>query len=102
MFEITGGKGFKITFQNGVTVSVQSGSMNYCLNYCQNRAKKIEMPLSEFEGGTKSVDAEIAMFKDGEIISQKCPFIPSGDDVLGWVSPEEVLKILNWAANYKG
>jgi hypothetical protein len=33
MFEITGGKGFHVTFENGNTVSVQFGSVNYCQNY---------------------------------------------------------------------
>ena len=32
-FQITGGRGFKMTFPNGYTVSVQFGSMNYCGNH---------------------------------------------------------------------
>ena len=33
MFEVTTGKGFHVTFENGWTVSVQFGPGNFCDNY---------------------------------------------------------------------
>lgn len=86
MFSLTG-EGFQITFQNGVTVSVQFGSGHYCSNrgpigsvapsYCPN--------------------AEVAIWG----ASKKCYLTSQffgGDNVEGWLTSEQVLEALNWAA----
>ena len=90
-FAITGGRGFHITFANGVTVSVQFGGGNYCNNYNVS----VMAPTSE------SNNAEVAVFKKSYGGWLTLEFDPeAGDDVLGYQSPEDVLRLLNWAAAY--
>ena len=95
-FRITSGKGFQITFDNNVVVSVQFGGGNYCSN------KKIKI------GSARTMDifccsnAEIAVFRDsdkaGKWLTKKV--MPTqGDDVVGYITPNELLKVLNKAAN---
>ena len=96
MFKITFGKGFHMTFPNGVTVSVQFGSGNYC----DNRWKFAEeFTKNEILG---CPNAEVAVWdRDGNwILREYNPEL--SDDVDGWQTPEQVLALLNWAANYKG
>ena len=93
MFKITHGKGFHMTFENGVTVSVQFGAGNYCDNH------DADFPL-DIPKSTVSSNAEIAIWdKSNKWITTE--FMDKGDDVLGWLTPEEVLKALNWASSYK-
>lgn len=73
--------GFHMTFENGWTISVQFGSGNYISN-------------REHEG--TSADAEIAAWPaSGEWYT----FEDSGDQVLGWQSPADVLRWMNFFAN---
>ena len=91
-FSITDGKGFKIKFANGFTVSVQFGPRNYCANYPKNT---MEEPRIAGENG--SPNAEVAWWgPDGNFI----PF-ENNDDVKGYQSPEEVLQLLSKAAKAK-
>lgn len=79
-FKITGGKGFQITFPNGVTASVQFGRGNYC----ENRFKSIPT-----ETDCESSSAEVFAYdKDGNSIGNP----------QGWQSPAEVLEFLNSCA----
>jgi hypothetical protein len=73
-------KGFTITFDNGVTVSVQFGYGNYC----EKRFEK-DSPFNH-----TSKDAEVLAWDkdDNELISPQ-----------GWQSPEQVLNLLNHFAN---
>jgi len=99
MFRINGGKGFQVTFKNGVTVSVQFGVGNYCKDY--NKFPVIEDYIKESKEQAEngSPNAEIAIFnKDGWLTKE---FKDDGDDVLGYKTPEQVLKALNWAKKYK-
>ena len=83
-FEISNQKGFQITYKNGYTVSVQFG----CGNYCTNR----DLPIEDYGKAVPASDtAETAlMTKDG--------FVPyQGDDVQGYMSPSEVLKLMVYA-----
>lgn len=94
-FAITGGAGFHITFDNGVTVSVQFGGCTYSQHHNE---------CAEYKGdgnGLRSVDAETAVFdKDGHWLTKT--YRPTADDdVFGWQSPEQVLDLLNWASKYK-
>lgn len=96
-FAITGGKGFHITFANGVTVSVQFGGGNYCANY----HAQIWPPPKE---DTESPDAEVAVFGSGGVRSGNWLtklWKDEGDDVVGYQTPDDVLSLLNWAVNYK-
>ena len=67
--------GFHMTFKNGYTMSVQFGKTNYS------------------DGGVTT--AEVAAWgPDGEWV-KLCEY----DDVKGWCSPDEVLKIMNMVAS---
>lgn len=76
--------GFHMTFDNGWTISVQFGSGNY---------------ISDRGHDGHSADAEIAAWgPDGEWYR----FEDSNDDqVLGWQSPDQVLRWMNFFANMK-
>ena len=83
-FEISNNKGFHITYKNGYTVSVQFGGGNYCTNR--------DLPIEDYGKSVPPSDtAETAlMTKDG--------FVPyQGDDVQGYMSPSEVLKLMVYA-----
>jgi hypothetical protein len=92
MFSITDGKGFQITFDNGVRVSVQFGEFSYCDNYTSKKYNP------------RSVDcknAEVAIIdKNGQWLTREY-YKNHNDDVKGYQTPEEVLKILNWAKKRK-
>ena len=74
-------KGFRMTFHNGMTISVQFGSSNYC-----SRRSLHSIVLSEMkEPITTSPDAEIAIWDaNGDW------FIFGSDQVKGFVTPDEV------------
>ena len=92
-FKIIGGKGFHITFPNGITVSVQFGAGNYCDNYYSDWSEK---------GTIESNDAEVAMWKEGgEWVTKEYIGKEDHDDVIGYQSIEEVWNILKWAEEYK-
>lgn len=98
MFAITAGKGFAVTFDNGVTVSVQFGGGNYCSRRDESIGAEREMDY------VTSHDAEIAIVGPG--VGRERPWLTKAfdpsqvDDVMGWVSPERVLEALAWAAAY--
>ena len=83
-------KGFHMTFENGLTISVQWGAGNYCDNYnsgdftCRTDAH--------------SNTAEIAVMYGREFIPID-PFVPEhcshDGTVCGWMSPEDVLYAMN-------
>ena len=80
-FEISNNKGFHITYKNGYTVSVQFGGGNYCTNR--------DLPIEDYGKSVPPSDtAETAlMTKDGFVEYQ-------GEDVQGYMSPSEVLKLM--------
>ncbi len=83
-FQISDQKGFHITYKNGYTVSVQFGGGNYCTNR--------DLPIEDYGKAVPPSDtAETAlMTKDGFVEYQ-------GDDVQGYMSPSEVLKLMVYA-----
>jgi hypothetical protein len=88
-FNITYGKGFQIRFQNGYMISVQFGATNYISN------------RSFFDFGVPSggsVDCEVAIFDKNDNYVRH-PNWKHGDNVKGWVSPEEMLELMNWCAS---
>lgn len=90
-FAITMHKGFQLTFENGIVASVQFGAGNYCENHTP-----MDFDFS-FSKDAKSDDAEIAAFRasDGRFVTQHVwPERCFCDDVVGWLSPEEVLEFL--------
>jgi hypothetical protein len=95
MFESTGGRGFQISFPNGLTVSVQWGYGLYCENKHKASARN-ETNAQACECYLRSVDAEVAVFRtDGGDWSTR-DFLPGiGDDVKGYCSPMEVADLIH-------
>ena len=96
-FISTQNKGFGITFDNGFTISVQWGTENYC----ENRNLNIDfedLPNPKEMNRWESRNAEIAVFdKDGKIVS-----VGERDDVIGWLTPNEVAKAIEIVSGYQG
>jgi hypothetical protein len=92
-FEIADNKGFRMTFKNGLTLSVQFGYGNYCdnhniENYDHNNYGKTPM---------KSDDAEIAIWMTDNMDWVTKYFYGNrrqGDDVMGYQTPENVAEII--------
>ena len=85
-FTATQNKGFRMKFDNGFSISVQWGSMNYCERKNMDDEHKAEMKKDFI----KSVDAEIAVFdSDGGMLA-----VGEHDQVIGWLSADEVAKCI--------
>jgi hypothetical protein len=90
MFCICEGKGFQMTFENGVTLSVQFGPANYCEN---RNVNDIHAPSKKSRW--KSKDAEVAILLPGGDFYK----IQEHDVVEGWQSVEDVCKWIELARN---
>jgi hypothetical protein len=114
MFKIIRGSGFHITFENGVTVSVQFSRGSYCNKYPNNDMYDKDIKFDKDMNIIKdwkdplplegSPNAEVAIWnKKGNWITEK--YLESigedEDDVIGFQTAEQVLDILNWAKSYK-
>jgi hypothetical protein len=103
MIKIIMGKGFHLTFDNGLTISVQIGSGNYCENYnnnTNNNTNSYNQLASQFSPESKN--AEVAIWKtDGGWITKEF-FEDLGDDVAGYVNTDEIADLIyrvkNWEA----
>tara|TARA_B110000902_G_scaffold250618_1_gene309989 strand:- start:293 stop:631 length:339 start_codon:yes stop_codon:yes gene_type:complete len=84
-FIATYNKGFQMKFDNGFSISVQWGTHNYCERKSFNT--NID-PVKERIW--ESMSAEIAVF-DSE---NKILPIGNEDSVIGWLTPDEVAKII--------
>jgi hypothetical protein len=97
--KITQNKGFRITFENGLTASVQWGLGNYCDN-------RSNFELG-FDGKTpaESNDAEVAVLNRHKDFMNLDQFLPeelrSGDVVAGWLTPDQIAEFLMAVKNYK-
>ena len=89
-------KGFHITFPNGLTLSTQFGGGNYGSNY--------DFPIGDErnERGMEADSVEIAVFESGKKgawrtreIAKAAGMEDPGDDVIGYVSIDEWLKIFD-------
>lgn len=91
-------KGFQMTFENGLTASVQWGAGNYCDNHFPS---DIDFSCSK---DAQSDTAEVAVIHNGNLINIE-RFLPeecSFDDVVaGWLTPEQVLCFLNKVKEYQ-
>lgn len=93
-FGVNQNKGFHITFENGVTISVQFGYGNYC----ENREKQ-ELSNAQRFKFTKSVNAEVGIWdKDSRWITKHCKALGTKGDVAGWLRPSTVAKAITWAS----
>ena len=85
-------KGLKLTFKNGITISIQIGTMNYCERKSYPSKYRSEMDLSE----VSSKDAEIAIWdKRGEWHSF------GEDTVKGWIESDEIAVWIEKCKNAK-
>ena len=84
-FTATENKGVRMNFENGFTISVQWGTMNYCekKNLGAEHGDEIKGPI------WKSTTAEIAVFNDEGIVP-----VGDSDEVIGWCSADEVAKVI--------
>lgn len=91
---ISGNKGFQLKFSNGFTVSVQFGPYNYCANgNLPPQAWGMDRATTPVP---KSPNAEVAVFHpNGEFL----PMAGVGDTVRGWVTPDDVARLISWAAS---
>lgn len=100
-FNITSGRGFHLTFENGYTVSVQFGPEHYCENRSNDPVSLLK-EQREFGADCESSDAEIAIWNDKgtwltayawkELFSEEL-----NDNVAGWLDTDTVAKAIAWA-----
>lgn len=93
MIKSTLNKGFHMVFENGLEISVQFGTGNYCKN------RNVLPNECEVDGITTSEDAEVAVFSpSGDIITDK---IFHGSDLyIGYVKPDRIAEMINVVKNY--
>ena len=98
MFVSTMRKGFHMTFENGLTASVQWGAGNYCDNHFPD-----DFDFS-YSKDAKSNTAEIAVWgEDKEFIDPQNFFsyeIGSDGDVAGYLTANQVVEFLSNVAAY--
>lgn len=81
----TSGKGFHMTFENGLTISVQWGYGNHCDNKFYNKSYLEELNVIKEKGLFTGETAEIAVWNaEGKWMSFE------HDQVKGWLSPDTV------------
>ena len=91
MFQLEN-NGYNMTFENGYTVSVR---WHKCINYITGRTVGCSTAAMEAMA-TDSMDAEVAVLDAaGEFL--ETPF-NEDDTVIGYQRPDDVLKIMEWAA----
>ena len=93
-FASTMRKGFHITFENGMTASVQWGAGNYCDNHFPDNTDDFYCKRD-----MQSNTAEVAVIYNGELIDFLEEFVPENfytdGMVAGYLTPEDVLYFLN-------
>jgi hypothetical protein len=88
-------RGFRITFVNGYTISVQFGTANYCEDYSK--------PVPKYPRDRKEFLAEVCPNAEIAIISPDGNFVSFGDGqgVRGHTDPDTFAKIVAWVAGQK-
>lgn len=92
---INNNKGFHMTFENGLTASVQWGLGNYCDNHFNYKLG--------FDGKTpaESDTAEVAVIRDGDLIPLNHFIDNVNDEVEGYLTPEQIVDFLVKVKDYK-
>lgn len=85
---LLGQSGFRITFENGYSVSTQFGPFNYCENRNENSGFNSKFYNKNDEPITSS-NAEIAVMDRDQNLLQIL-----NDGVAGWVDADSVFKIM--------
>ena len=95
--------GFKMTFANGLTVSVQWGPCNYCDNKALT-LEDVERTDYSYSTDAESNTAEIAIMLGNTIIRPHIILTNSRYSshyiTLGYLSPDEILSIINNVKEY--
>ena len=95
---ITDGKGFRITFENKWTISVQFGYGNYSDNYDLSRQSSETYESHQRragEGGSST--AEVAIIAPDNTFYSHPKF--DGDSVGGYMTSEEVAELIAWTSS---
>lgn len=98
-FESTMRKGFHMTFENGLTISVQWGAGNYCDNHFP---KDKDFTFSK---DAKSKTAEVAVldpfgeFIDPQMFMEK--YIDGDGEVAGYLDADTVAELIYNVSRYK-
>lgn len=90
-------KGFKMTFENGLMISVQWGAGNYCDNHFP---KDLDFSFSK---DATSNTAEVAIISANDEFLDPADFGLSGGDgqVVGYLTPDEVADLIYKVKNTK-
>jgi len=108
-FKLTDGRGFHLTFSNGVILSTQFGSGNYCDNYDYPFTPKPfsdKAYLKHLFKMPASSNVEIMIFTEDKNLTNvmlkelKKNYDPD-DVVMGYVGFDDWIDIVNWCNNYK-
>ena len=95
MFKSTENRGFQMTFENGIVISVQFDVTNYCSRRSFNASLQEKTPSRIVE----SPNAEIAIWSEnsrtGAFAENNHWFSFGYDNVKGWCSANEVAKWIN-------
>jgi len=95
-FKAFAAEGFQVTFDNGYTVSVMFGAGYYCEHKYNDQIERFNNRV-KVGHQHKSAEAEVAVFnRDGFVTG--FPGCPENDRFRGWVTTNDVLAIMNWAA----
>jgi len=93
MFSITGKSGFHITFENGITISIQFSEHNYCDNKTTSYSTMDNLSPNQ---NSRCENAEIAIWdKKNNWITQDFTEKSDSSGVAGWVDVEEVFEIID-------
>ena len=96
-FSICDGKGFRITFENGWTISVQFGPGNYCDNYNMSFMPDPK-EASRTAGENGSTTAECAVLNPSGSLVDLPKRFAENDQVTNRSTPAEVLDLMKWTA----
>ena len=95
MIRINNAKGFHLTFDNGLTISVQIGHGNYCDNY-NLISDFYNLRVSQCD--IQSKNAEVAIWDEtGKWLTSN--FI-GDDDVIGYLDVNQIVDLINKVKNY--
>lgn len=82
-----------ITFENGYTISIFNGFGSYSENHFNHKLFE-KMQDLDFQDRCDSKDCEVAIIhKDLGFVTKS--FLESDDSVVGFVSPDELVDIIN-------
>jgi hypothetical protein len=93
-FSITMNRGFQMMLPNGYIVSIQFGPVNYCDNRDFSTVTAVPTGVAY-----SCNNAETAVFHSVTDEWVRPPWDEGGDTVQGWQSPEDVVKLIAWAAS---